>query len=199
MIGYRARLGETGHSSVPTVLAPQRRMEDNAQGRDCVSSAIGEAIPRRLGVSLNASASFRGFRRLRARQADRTTCRRPSEQGRCLASPLRGNGMARGVRAIFDITNSGVGLAVQDLTKARDRIVIFDSASSSDLTSKACSSNRVPWNADNWSSGVADASSDQAEARQLLLHHRRLRLRRFPRGLRRPRFASAPRRLRPVR
>src|SRR5580693_3639397 len=155
MIGYRARLGETGHSSVPTVLAPQRRMEDNAQGRDCVSSAIGEAIPRRLGVSLNASASFRGFRRLRARQADRTTCRRPSEQGRCLASPLRGNGMARGVRAIFDITNSGVGLAVQDLTKARDRIVIFDSASSSDFTGKACSPNGIQWNADNWSNGVA--------------------------------------------
>ena len=48
---------------------------------------------------------------------------------------------ARGVRAIFDITNSGVGLAVQDLAKARDRIVIFNSASSSDFTGKACSSN----------------------------------------------------------
>jgi branched-chain amino acid transport system substrate-binding protein len=62
---------------------------------------------------------------------------------------------ARGVRAIFDITNSGVGLAVQDLAKARDRIVIFDSASSSDLTGKACSPNGVQWNADNWSNGVA--------------------------------------------
>jgi branched-chain amino acid transport system substrate-binding protein len=62
---------------------------------------------------------------------------------------------ARGVRAIFDITNSGVGLAVQDLTKARDRIVIFDSASLSDLTGKACSPNGVQWNADNWSNGVA--------------------------------------------
>ena len=61
----------------------------------------------------------------------------------------------RGVRAIFDITNSGVELAVQDLTKARDRIVIFDSAPSSDLTGKACSSNGVQWNADNWSNGVA--------------------------------------------
>src|ERR1700727_2621713 len=61
----------------------------------------------------------------------------------------------RGVRAIFDITNSGVGLAVQDLAKARDRIVIFDSASSSDLTAKACSPNGVQWNADNWSNGVA--------------------------------------------
>ena len=61
----------------------------------------------------------------------------------------------RGVSAIFDITNSGVALAIQDLAKARDRIVIFDSASSSDLTAKACSPNGIQWNADNWSNGVA--------------------------------------------
>jgi branched-chain amino acid transport system substrate-binding protein len=61
----------------------------------------------------------------------------------------------RGVMAIFDITNSGVALAIQDLAKARDRIVIFDSASSSDLTGKACSPNGLQWNADNWSNGVA--------------------------------------------
>ena len=61
----------------------------------------------------------------------------------------------RGVRAIFDITNSGVALAIQSLTKDRNRLVIFDSASSSDLTGKACSPNGVQWNADNWSNGVA--------------------------------------------
>ena len=61
----------------------------------------------------------------------------------------------RGARAIFDITNSGVALAIQDLARARDRIVIFTSASSSDLTGKACSPKGVQWNADNWSNGVA--------------------------------------------
>jgi branched-chain amino acid transport system substrate-binding protein len=61
----------------------------------------------------------------------------------------------QGVRAIFDITNSGVALAIQDLAKARNRLVIFDSASSSDLTGKACSPNGIQWNADNWSNGVA--------------------------------------------
>jgi branched-chain amino acid transport system substrate-binding protein len=60
----------------------------------------------------------------------------------------------RGARAIFDISNSGVALAIQDLAKARNRLVIFDSASSSDLTGKACSPNGVQWNADNWSNGV---------------------------------------------
>jgi branched-chain amino acid transport system substrate-binding protein len=33
--------------------------------------------------------------------------------------------------------------------------VIFDSASSSDLTGKACSPNGIQWNADNWSNGAA--------------------------------------------
>ena len=61
----------------------------------------------------------------------------------------------RGARAIFDITNSGVALAIQGLAKARNRLVIFDSASSSDLTGKACSPNGIQWNADNWSNGVA--------------------------------------------
>ena len=51
----------------------------------------------------------------------------------------------QGVRAIFDITNSGVALAIQDLAKARNRLVIFDSASSSDLTGKACSPNGIQW------------------------------------------------------
>ncbi len=61
----------------------------------------------------------------------------------------------RGVRTIFDITNSGVALALQGLAKSHDRLVIFDSASSSDLTGKACSSNSMQWNADNWSNGVS--------------------------------------------
>lgn len=61
----------------------------------------------------------------------------------------------KNVRVIFDITNSGVALALQDLARARHRLVIFDSASSSDLTGKACSPNGFQWNADNWSNGVS--------------------------------------------
>jgi branched-chain amino acid transport system substrate-binding protein len=62
---------------------------------------------------------------------------------------------AKGVEAIFDITNSGVALALVDLAKSHHKFVIFDSASSSDLTGKACSANTFQWNADNWSNGVA--------------------------------------------
>ena len=61
----------------------------------------------------------------------------------------------RHARAIFDITNSAVALALQELAKSRDRLVVFDSAASSDLTRKACSPNGMQWNADNWSNGVA--------------------------------------------
>jgi branched-chain amino acid transport system substrate-binding protein len=61
----------------------------------------------------------------------------------------------KGVSAIFDITNSGVGLALQNLAKSHDKLIIFDSASSSELTGKACSPNGIQWNADNWSNGVS--------------------------------------------
>jgi ABC-type branched-subunit amino acid transport system substrate-binding protein len=60
----------------------------------------------------------------------------------------------RKVKAIFDITNSAVGLAIQELTKSRNRLVVFDSAASSDFTGKACSPNGIQWNADTWSNGV---------------------------------------------
>jgi branched-chain amino acid transport system substrate-binding protein len=62
---------------------------------------------------------------------------------------------AKNVEAIFDITNSAVGLALVDLAKARQKLVIFDSASSSDLTGKACSAFTFQWNADNWSNATA--------------------------------------------
>jgi len=61
----------------------------------------------------------------------------------------------KGVESIFDITNSGVALGLVDLAKSRHKFVIFDSASSSDLTGKACSANTFQWNADNWSNGVS--------------------------------------------
>jgi len=61
----------------------------------------------------------------------------------------------KNVEAIFDISNSGVALALVDLAKSHHRFVIFDSASSSDLTGKACSANTFQWNADNWSNGAS--------------------------------------------
>ena len=61
----------------------------------------------------------------------------------------------KGVEAIFDITNSAVALALVDLARSRHKLVIFDSASSSDLTGKACSPYTFQWNADNWSNATS--------------------------------------------
>jgi branched-chain amino acid transport system substrate-binding protein len=50
-----------------------------------------------------------------------------------------------GVRAIFDIPNSSVGFAVQEVAKRADRLVIFSTGGSSDLSGKACNANTVVW------------------------------------------------------
>ena len=56
--------------------------------------------------------------------------------------------------AFSTLLDTEFALALIDLAKSRHRFVIFDSASSSDLTGKACSANTFQWKADNWSNGV---------------------------------------------
>ena len=50
-----------------------------------------------------------------------------------------------GVRAIFDIGAASVAIAVQDLTKEKNRIAVFTSSASPDLTAKYCSPNGIQW------------------------------------------------------
>ncbi len=50
-----------------------------------------------------------------------------------------------GVRAIFDIGVAPVAIAMQDLAKEKNRIAVFTSAGSPDLTRKYCSPNGVQW------------------------------------------------------
>jgi len=47
------------------------------------------------------------------------------------------------VDAIIDVPNSAVALAVQQLTREKNKVAIFSSPASSDLTGKACSPNGV--------------------------------------------------------
>src|SRR3954453_1335828 len=54
------------------------------------------------------------------------------------------------VDAIFDVPNSGVALAVNELTRERKKAFINSGAASSDLTGKACSPNTVHWTYDTW-------------------------------------------------
>jgi branched-chain amino acid transport system substrate-binding protein len=56
-----------------------------------------------------------------------------------------------GVDAIFDIGNSAISLAVQNLARENDRVVVHISSASADLTGKACSPNGIAWMYDTYS------------------------------------------------
>src|SRR6266498_3437209 len=54
------------------------------------------------------------------------------------------------VDLIIDVPNSGVALAVSQITRDKAKAFIVSSAASSDLTGKACSPNTVHWTYDTW-------------------------------------------------
>ncbi len=67
-----------------------------------------------------------------------------------------GSGVARQwfdvdkVDVIVDTPNSGVALAVNQITKEKNKVFLISGAASSDLTGKACSPNSVHWTYDTW-------------------------------------------------
>lgn len=54
------------------------------------------------------------------------------------------------VDAIVDVPNSAVALAVQGITREKNRVVLFSSSATSDLTGKACSPNGAHWTYDTY-------------------------------------------------
>ncbi len=54
------------------------------------------------------------------------------------------------VDMILDVPNSGVALAVNQITRDKGKAFVVSSAASSDLTGKACSPNTVHWTYDTW-------------------------------------------------
>jgi branched-chain amino acid transport system substrate-binding protein len=57
---------------------------------------------------------------------------------------------AEKVDVILDVPNSGVALAVNQITREKARAFLVSSAASSDLTGKACSPNTIHWTYDTW-------------------------------------------------
>ncbi|MEW6258082.1 MAG: ABC transporter substrate-binding protein [Pseudomonadota bacterium] len=55
-----------------------------------------------------------------------------------------------GVDVIVDTPNSGVALAVNTVTREKNKVFINSGAATSDLTGKACSPNTVHWTYDTW-------------------------------------------------
>src|SRR4029079_1504048 len=54
------------------------------------------------------------------------------------------------VDVIVDVPNSGVALAINQLTKEKGKVFLANGPASSDLTGKACSPNTVHWTYDTW-------------------------------------------------
>ena len=57
---------------------------------------------------------------------------------------------ADGVDVIVDVPNSGVALAVNQITRDKGKAFLVSGAGSSDLTGKACSPNTIHWAYDTW-------------------------------------------------
>ncbi len=55
-----------------------------------------------------------------------------------------------GVDVIADVTNSAVALAVNQVTRDRNKVLLASGPATSDLTGKACSPNTVHWTNDTW-------------------------------------------------
>jgi branched-chain amino acid transport system substrate-binding protein len=58
-----------------------------------------------------------------------------------------------GVDVIVNVQNSAAALAVADMVREKDKVALFTSPASSDLTGKACSPNHIHWVYDTWSLG----------------------------------------------
>src|SRR5690348_5655558 len=54
------------------------------------------------------------------------------------------------VNAIADVPNSGVALAVSNVTREKNGVFLISGAGDSDLTNKQCSPNSVHWTYDTW-------------------------------------------------
>jgi branched-chain amino acid transport system substrate-binding protein len=55
-----------------------------------------------------------------------------------------------GVDAIVDVPNSGVALAVNEVTREKNKVFLVSNAATSDLTGPKCSPNTVHWTYDTW-------------------------------------------------
>ncbi len=70
--------------------------------------------------------------------------------------PDIGAGIARewfdrgGVDAIVDVPNSGVGLAIAEVAREKDRVFLITGAGSADLTGKRCAATSVHWTFDTY-------------------------------------------------
>ena len=84
----------------------------------------------------------------------------------------------QGVDLILDVPTSSVGLAVNNVAREKNKAYINTGSATSDLTGAQCSPNTVHWMYDTYMLAKSTGGAMvKAGRRQLVLHHRRLRLR----------------------
>ncbi len=83
-----------------------------------------------------------------------------------------------GVDAIVDVPNSGVALAVSEVAREKNKVLLVSGAAISDLTGPKCSPNTVHWTYDTWMLAHSTAGAlGENRRRHLVFPHRRLCLR----------------------
>ncbi len=75
-----------------------------------------------------------------------------------------------GVDAIVDVPNSAIALAVQEIAKEKNRVLLVSSAATVDLTGKACSPGRpVHWTWDTYAVAASRRQGDRVAGRRAQL------------------------------
>jgi len=67
-----------------------------------------------------------------------------------IASSIARQWFDTGVDAVADVTNSAVALAVSQIAREKNKVMLASGAATSDLTGSACSPNTVHWTHDTW-------------------------------------------------
>src|SRR4051795_7696497 len=63
------------------------------------------------------------------------------------------------VDVIVDVPTSSVALAINEITRDKNKVLLVSGGGSSDLTGKACTLNQVHWTYDTWSLANTTASA----------------------------------------
>src|SRR6266478_4304446 len=73
-----------------------------------------------------------------------------------LNKPDLGSGLANSwfdvdkVDVIVDVPNSGIALAVSEIARQKNKVLLVSAAAASDLTGPKCNANTIPWTYDTW-------------------------------------------------
>ena len=100
-----------------------------------------------------------------------------------VASAIARQWFDQGVDMITDLTTSSVALAVQEVARDKNKVILVNGAASSDLTGKNCSPTSVHWTVRHYGACQRHRFGGGQGGRQdLVLHHCRLRVRPCPRA-----------------